>query len=84
MLKLTVDLTVEDEAAYEALLGTQHTYAGQVAVAATGTQVGEVCTFEVTGELASILGWLEVLWQSQEEAVQELNAAWMENRVTRV
>lgn len=84
MLKLTLDLPVEDEAAHEALLGVQVTYAGQVTVAATSAQYGEVCTFEVTGELASILGWLEVLWQSQEEAVQELNAAWTENRVTRV
>lgn len=84
MLRLTLDLPVEDETAHEALLGVQVTYAGQVTVAATSTQVGEVCTFEVTGELASILGWLEVLWQSQEEPVHELNAAWMENRITLV
>lgn len=84
MRRLTLDLPVEDEAAHDALLGVHVTYAGQVAVAATSVQVGEVCTFEVTGELPSILAWLGVTWQSDEEALEELGRALAGDRLTLV
>jgi hypothetical protein len=78
---LEVDLPVEDEAAHAGLLGHKHTPAGDVEVEATSAQLGEVCTFRILGEMPAILTFLAGLWESYEEALDELGRARAEDRL---
>src|SRR5882762_4903248 len=59
MFKLTYDVVTENEAEFEAMLGDVYTLGGVVNVRSDGTQVGEVCTVIVRGELAAVAAWMD-------------------------
>lgn len=72
-----VEMVFEEESALEAVIGTHHVREGlaEVEVASTGTQVGEVVSMAVTGELPHILEWMIEEWQDAELAAQEFAEA---------
>lgn len=81
--RLTVDMTFEEESHLEATIGTHHVREGQgeVEVAATGTQVGEVVTMTAEGTLPDLLEWLLKEWEDDDLAVEAFAAAAAEGRL---
>lgn len=78
--RVFIKMVFEEEAHLEATIGTHHVRDGQgeVEVAPTGTQIGEVCTMAFEGTLPDILEVLMKEWEDDELAVEALAEAFAE------
>lgn len=80
MYELLIDLSFEDNAELEQTLGQHTLKLGEIKIDCTGYQVGEVVTVKITGELLTIIEYLDGIWQSTEQAITEVTEAIKDGR----
>lgn len=77
--RVFIPMVFEEEAHLESVIGTHILEnGGQVDIAATGTQIGEVCTMAFEGTLPDILAVVMKEWEDDDLAVEALAQAFVE------
>lgn len=85
MLQLRIDLTVEDEAQAEAMVGTRSTEAGDVTVDLLhGDGATGIIEVAIKGTAPAIIAWMTDEWQDEELAMDEFEEAVDHGKLTRV
>lgn len=80
--RVFIDMVFEEESHLKATIGTHILEnGGQVDIAPTGTQIGEVCTMAFEGTLPDILAVVMKEWEDDDLAVQAFAEAAAEGRM---
>lgn len=83
MLQMKIDLTVEDEAEAEAMVGKRDTEAGEATVdMLCGDGATGIIEVAIKGTAPAIITWMAEEWEDEEQAIFEFEQALEHGKIT--